>query len=392
MDRQGNHRYVVLGSAIVANFGQFGARVVISPFVLAIAAEFGRSKAAVGLVLTLMWAIYACFQFPSGVFADRYGERRVIFVALALAAVGVLFVAWSPSFLGFALAALVLGSGAGMYFAAGTALLDRRFENTGQAFSLHSAGSPLAGLAVPVVASLVAARYGWRTGILVGAAVAAGALAFAVLAVGATPAASPGIRVRDRLTPGTVLELLSRPPVAFATVLGVIGMYVFQSFVSFFPTFLQEYHGLTTESASFATGVAFVLIAVVLPLVGRAGDAFGHDTFLLVPFLVTGAGFGTLLIPAGLPAISAGVFLVGTGLTWGGVLQSRFMREFADGERATGFGLVRTTFVLLGSVGSAVTGFLAEFGGWPLAVGVIVLLLVVASAMVVANRLLGSGL
>jgi hypothetical protein len=40
----GNHRYAVLGSAVVANFGQSGARIAIRPSVLAIAAEFGRSK------------------------------------------------------------------------------------------------------------------------------------------------------------------------------------------------------------------------------------------------------------------------------------------------------------------------------------------------------------
>lgn len=387
-----NHRFLVLGSAVAANFGQFGARVAISPFVLAIAAEFGRSKGEIGLVLTLMWAIYACLHFPSGVFADRYGERRIALLAMGLSAVGALFVAWSPSYLGFAVAAVVLGSGAGMYFAAGTALLDRRFTETGQAFSLHSAGAPLAGLAVPVVASLVAARYGWRVGILVGAAAATGGFAVAWLFMGTTPPANPDTRIRDRLLPGTILELLSRPPVAFMTVLGVIGMYTFQSFVSFFPTFLQEYHGLSTERASFATGVAFVLIAVMLPLVGRAGDRFGHDPLLVVPFLVTGAGFGTLLLPAGVAAVTAGVLLVGVGLTWGGVFQSRFMLEFDDDERATGFGLVRTTFVLLGSVGSASTGYLAEVGGWPLAIGVVVVLLVVAAGLVVGNRLLGVGL
>ncbi len=387
-----NGRYVVLGSAVVANFGQFGARIAISPFVLAIAATFGRSKGEIGLVLTLMWAIYALFQFPSGVFADRHGERLVVLLALALATVGAVLVAWAPTFLAFALAAVVLGSGAGMYFPAGTALLDRRFDQTGQAFSFHSAGGPVAGLAVPVGASLVAARYDWRLGVLVGATAAAiGFLAIA-FTMGSTPAASPDMRIRDRLIPTTAFDILSRPRVAFTTLLGVLGMYVFQAFVSFFPAFLQEYHGLSTEGSSFATGVAFVLIAAVLPLVGRAGDTVGRDIFLVVPFLVTAAGFATLLVPVGRPAIAAGVLLVGVGLTWGGVLQSRFMLEFADDERGTGFGLVRTTFVLLGSVGSAATGFLADAGGWPLAVGVIVALLVLAAALVGGNRLLGLGL
>lgn len=42
---------------------------------------------------------------------------------------------------------------------AGTVLLDKRFENAGLAFSFHSTGAPLAGLFVPVGASLVAASY-----------------------------------------------------------------------------------------------------------------------------------------------------------------------------------------------------------------------------------------
>jgi len=390
VDRE-NGRHIVLGSAVAGNFGQFGARIAISPFVLAIAATFGRSKGDIGLVLTLLWAIYAVFQFPSGVFADRYGERRVVVLALGLATVGALLVAWAPTFLAFALAVVILGSGAGMYFPAGTALLDRRFERTGQAFSFHSAGGPAAGLAVPVVASLVAARLGWRAGILVGAAAAAIGFLAIVIAMGPTPPTSPEMRIRDRLIPTTAFDVLSRPRVAFTTLVAVLGMYVFQAFVSFFPAFLQEYHGLTTQESSLATGVAFVLIAAVLPLVGRADDTFGHDIFLVVPLLVTAAGFATLLIPVGRPAIAAGVLLVGVGLTWGGVIQSRFMREFDDDERGTGFGLVRTTFVLLGSVGSAATGYLAEASGWPLAIGVVVALLVLAALLVTGNRLLGFG-
>jgi MFS family permease len=390
--RSENSRYGVLGSAVVANFGQFGARVAISPFVLLIATEFGTTKGAVGIVLTLMWAVCALFQFPSGVFGDRYGERRVILAALAVAATGGVLVAWSPTFPAFALAAVLVGSGAGMYFSVGTALLDRRFENTGQAFSVHSAGGPIAGLVVPVLASLVAVEFGWRVGILVGAAAPAVALVIVLIAGGATPPSSPDARVRDRLTAGTVIELLSRPPVAFTTLLGIVGMYTFQSFVSFFPTFLQEYHDLSTADASLATGVAFVLIAAVLPLVGWAGDTYGHDTWLLIPFLVTAAGFGSLLIPAGLAVVVGGVGLVGVGLTWGGVIQSRFMLNFGDEERGTGFGLVRTTFVLLGSVGNAVTGVLADVAGWPVAYGVVVCLLCLAAAMVAGNRLLGLGL
>lgn len=393
MSQSSRAHVAALVSAVAANFGQFGARVAISPFVLAIAADFGTSKSAIGLVLTGMWASYALFQFPSGVFADRYGERRVVLAALGAAVVGSLLVALSPSLLVFAAAALVLGSGAGLYFAAGTALLDRRFENTGRAFSIHSAGGPLAGLVVPVVAAGVAARWDWRAGVLVGGAGALGALALALVAIEDRPPASPDVRIRDRLHPRTIVELLSRPAVAFTTVIGVVGMYVFQAFVSFFPAFLQEHHHLTRGRAALLTGVAFVLIAVFLPLVGEAADRFDLDWALVVPLLVTAGGFALLVLVTDAVWFRwVGIGLVGTGLTWGGAIQSRFMRQFGPGEGGTGFGLVRTVFVLLGSVGNVATGVLADTAGWSAAYGLVATLLVLAAVLVAGNRLLGLGL
>lgn len=382
-----------LVSAAAANFGQFGARVAISPFVIVIADTFTTSKSVIGLVLTGMWASYALLQFPGGVLADRYGERRVVLVALAAAVVGSVLVAMAPSLWVFAAAVLLLGSGAGLYFAAGTALLDRRFANTGRAFSIHSAGGPLSGLVVPVVAAWVAASYDWRAGVLVGGAGALAALALALVAVEDLPPTSPDLRVRDRLHPSTVIDLLSRPAVAFTTVLGVVGMYVFQAFVSFFPAFLEEHHNLTRGRAALATGIAFLLIALFLPVVGEAADRYDLDWSLVVPYLVTAGGFVALVVaPDSVGLRWAGVCLVGVGLTWGGAIQSRFMLEFGRGEGGTGFGLVRTVFVLLGSVGNVGTGVLADQVGWEVAYGVVAGLLVVAALLVVLNRVLDLGL
>ena len=385
-------RRLVLASAVAANFGQFGSRVAISPFVLTIAATFGQTKSEIGLVLTLLWGTYAVLQFPSGVLADRFGERRIVFLSLGLTTGGGLAVAAAPTFPAFAAATLLLGVGTGLYFAAGTALLDRRFAGSGLAFSLHSSGGPLAGLAVPVVASVVAATYGWRAGVGVGAAAAALALGIARVALGPTPPNSPDARLRDRLNLATVRELLGRPAVAFTTLVGVVGMYVFQSFVSFFPAFLQEYHALSRGRASLATGAAFLLIAGVMPVVGHAADRIDVDLGIAVPMLVTATGFGTLLLPGGGPLLIAGVGLIGVGLTWGGAIQSRFMREFADHERGTGFGLVRTLTVLLGSIGNVLTGVLADVAGWVAAMGVVVALLVGGATLLLANRQLRLGL
>jgi len=378
----GDRRLTVLATATAANFGQFGARVVVSPFVLAVAIDFGVTKGGVGTGLTFMWAAFALTQYPSGVLADRYGERRVMLTSMALTVAGSLLVALSPSFPAFVLATVALGGGAGLYFSVGTALLARRFENRGRALGLHSAGGPAAGLVLPVAATAVAARYDWRAGVATGAVVAAIAFCLVALFVGETPPAKPDVSVRTQLRPENAFALLRQPGVAYTAVVATLGMYVFQSFTSFFPTFLREYHGFGEREASLAFGVAFVLIAVGLPLVGNAADRFGTRAGLIGPFLGTAVGFSTLLVAPTRPAVYAGVVVLGLAMTWGGPLQSRFMSQFPDEDQASGFGVVRTVFVLLGSVGNAVTGVLAGRVGWPAAFGVVVALLLVAAGLV----------
>jgi YNFM family putative membrane transporter len=381
-----DRRNVVLAAATAGNFGQFGARVVLSPFVLAIAVDFGVTKGGVGTGLTLMWATVALAQFPSGVLADRYGERRVMVTALGLTAVGSGLVAAAPAFPTFVLAAGALGVGAGLYFPVGTALLARRFENRGRALGIHSAGGPLAGLAVPVVATAVAARYDWRAGILTGGALAAVACCLVLVGVEPTPPTRPDASVRKRLHPRSALALLRRPAVAYTTVVATLGMYTFQAFSSFFPTFLREYHRFGESEASLVFGVAFFLVAVGLPVVGNAADRFGNDVALVVTFLGTATGFAILLLAPTRAVVYVGAAVVGLALTWGGPLQSRFMSQFPAADRASGFGVVRTVFVLLGSVSNVATGALATHVGWKAAYGVVVALLLLAAALVARNR------
>jgi MFS family permease len=397
-DRPRRHAGAVLASAVAANFGQFGARVVISPFVLAIAATFAVSTGEVGIVLTLLWATFALFQFPGGVLADRYGERRVILAALALTTAGSLAVTAAPSFPLFALATLLLGAGAGLYFVVGTSLLSRRFDRTGLALSLHASGGPIAGLVLPVVATAVAATHGWRVGVATGAVVAGLAFLVVIVGVGATPASNPTARLRDRLSVATVRSRLARPAVAFTTVIGVLGMYAFQSFVSFYPAFLQDYHGLSERASGLAFGVAFVLIAVCMPLVGTVADRWDTDGAIAVPMVVTVAGLGVVLVPLagpdvlGIPAtVHLGSVVAGVGLTWGGAYQARAIDLFDAADRATGFGVMRTTYVLVGASGNVITGVLAARVGWPAAIGAIGGVLALAVGLLVANRLVGTG-
>lgn len=68
------------------------------------------------------------------------------------------------------------------------------------------------------------------------------------------------------------------------------------------------------------------------------------------------------------------------------------MDQFSDDERGFGFGLVRTSYMLLAAPGSAVVGALTDTGGWVLGYGVVVVLLAGCLLALGTNRALGLGL
>jgi MFS family permease len=387
------YRHTVLALAVLANFTQLGSRLAISPVVPRIIDSFTVSKGAIGLALTGMWAAYALVQFPSGVLGDRFGERRVVLLALGLLGLGSLLLALAPSFVLFAVFAVFLGAGAGLFYPVAASLLTRLFEGAGQSLGFLTAGGSLSGLVAPVAAVWVADRAGWRAALAIGAALALPTLVLFAWQVRDTEPERPDQRLRDRVDSGELVELLSRPPVAFTTAIAVCTFFFFQALASFFPTFLIEYRGLSAARAGTAFGAVFLLSSALLPAVGELSDRLDRDAVLAGDLLLAVAGLAVLLLGgSGLAVTVAGVGLLGLGLSWAGVLQARFMDAFSAGERAGGFGLVRMVYMLLGASGSVVTGVLADTTGWLPAFGVPAGLLSLAVLGLLADRTFGLGL
>lgn len=203
------YKHTALALCTLAFTATMVARLVISPLIPQIRAEFGVTNATVGLGLSGMWLAYALSQFPSGVLGDRYGERTVILAAVGATAVASLLIAVSPSILAFIVFAVVLGAGAGLHYSVATTFLAKQFDNIGRAIGVHVAGGPIAGLAAPPLAALVGSRYGWRAGIALGVAVAVPVFALFAWRVRPTEPLRPDQPVRERFALGPLAELLS---------------------------------------------------------------------------------------------------------------------------------------------------------------------------------------
>jgi predicted MFS family arabinose efflux permease len=389
MDRR--RGWELLGVTTGAFFVTMVARLAPSPLVPDVMAAFSVSKGQVGLALTGMWAAYALFQFPGGVVADRIGTRRVILSALVGTGVGSLLLAAAPSFALFAVLAVTLGAGAGLYYPSGTAFLTEQFRDTGRALGVHEIGAASAGVVAPTAAVLAANRFGWRAGLLVPTVLAAVVAVLFYLRVPPTPPADPDATLAEQLEVGRLAALLSRPTIVLTALVAMIGYFSFQSFSSFFPTFLVEHVEVTTAQASLAFGGVFVVTVVGAPALGRVSDRLGRDPVMAASMLVGVVAFAVFLTADGLVALVVGTVLLGAGLSWPGVLNSRFMDHLDAGERGTGFGLVRTIVLLMGSLGSVVTGTIADVAGWLPALGLVAGLLGAVVVLLTVNRVFGLG-
>lgn len=399
------HRHVVLGLLMAAFFCLMASRLVISPLVPGLIGTYGVSKAAIGLGLTGMWATSAALQLPGGALADRFGSRTLVLSGLGLTAAGSLGLVASSSYLGFVAAVLVLGIGYGLYFPAAAALLAGLFPRPGGALGAHISGGDLSGLVAPVAAVAVATTYGYRPALGLGAAIALPVFVLCAwrLRPGGPPtAASQGAEPRvggdaARHAAGfarvrrALIAAIRRPSIVYTVAVAAALAFAFQSVISFYPTFLVEHRGLSTGRAGVLFAAIFLIWIAFTPVFGRLADRVGHDGVLSVTLVSLAAGLAIGLVAEGVVILLA-VGLMGVGMSWGGVVASRFMANLPAADRATGYGAVRAVYLLLGSAGSVVTGALAGSAGWVTAYGVSVGLLAAAVVALGINRTLRLGL
>ena len=352
------------------------ARLVISPVVPSIGDAFGVPNGALGLALTGMWMGYAAAQFPSGLLADRYGERSIILVAVGGTAVASAMLAFAPTYPVFLVGTAVLGVVAGLHYSVATSLLTRTTDQIGTAIGIHTAGAPVAGVLVPMIAGAVGAGLGWRWALALGVVFALPVTALVLYVIRPRPPVRPDESVWSRLRPNILLNLLRRPPIFRTVLLSAVGMFVWQATASFLPAFLVAHHGFSAATAGALFSGYFLAQGLTQPGIGTLSDRIGRNAAASLAIGVGIVGYGLLVVGSGLATAVVSVSLAGLSMGWGAALMPKFMDHLDDHERSSGFGLVRTVYMMLGAAGSVVTGFVADLLGWDVAFLGLALLLV----------------
>lgn len=384
------YRHTVLLLTTLAFVTSMVARLVISPLVPEITSTFLASTSDVGLALTGMWGAYALVQYPGGMLANRYGERRVIIGALVLITVASVFLAVAPVFPFFAVATVLVGGAAGLPYSATTSLLSKHFDDIGRAIGIYIAGGPFAGVVVPIVATSLGSRFGWRVAMLVAAVLAGPTLLAVTRGIRPGPSASERAAVDASFSVRSMVEVLTRSGISYTILLAVGGAFTWQATASFLPTFLVQHQGFDLEAAGLLFSAYFVVHGLSQPVTGWLSDELGRDPATMLTMGCATVGYALLVLTPDTRLVLVGVAFLGLGMSWGAPVQSRFMDQLSDAERTIGFGLVRTVYMTIGSLGSVVVGVSSDVLGWPVAFGLLACLTGGEVVLLVANGALGA--
>jgi predicted MFS family arabinose efflux permease len=286
-----------------------GSRVTVSLFAL----HEGASALAVGVLMSLFALLSMLISVPVGRLVDRIGVFRPITVAAGAVFIGLLLpFAW-PDLRALFPAALLIGTGFGVYFVVINNMAGALGgpEDRARNFSWLALGFSTGGFCGPMLAGFSIDSVGYRAALLVLAAFPAAALVPFVMRRHALP---QGHRGAGMVSPGGVRELMREPRLrAMFLVSGLLAM----GWDLF--GFAMPIYGTRIGLSASTIGVVMAAFAGATFAVRLAMPAFSRRvkewSVIRAALLIAGASF--LLFPlarGSVPALMTLSFVLGIGL------------------------------------------------------------------------------
>ncbi len=340
-------------------------RQLLPPLLPNIIDDLAITSTQAGFALTLLWGLYAIFQYPSGRLSDRLSRKTLLVVGMGFVCLGFLVVSRTVSYSTFLLGAAVVGVGAGLYPTAARALVSDLFvRRRGQAFGLHTSLGDLGNAAAAGLAVLAVAVATWQAA-FVPMVVFVGGILFAVHVWSresyAFETTSLGVRSTGR-------RLFGNARLRWFLLAYMLFAFTWQSTTGFLPTFLQAEKGFSVGLASTGFAVLFVVGMVVKPISGTLGDRVGRMTVAVGSLLLGLIGIvGTLLVENTI-LLFAGIAVFAAGLmSFPPVMQAYLMDLFPDESMGGDLGGMRTLYIGFGSLGPTYVGFVGGLESYTVA-------------------------
>ncbi len=377
---------------------------VISPALPAIAHGFGVAPRDVAWAFTLyLFANVVSIPIMTKL-ADTVGRRAIYTLCVAIFAAGSVLAIAAPTFGIFLLARVIQAAGAGGIFPVATAAIADRVpvERRGSALGLLGAVWGLAAIIGPNVGGVLTHYFSWHAIFIANVPLAVIVIALAqryvpqsamrargpldvagivVLALGLlgvmigltrldTQAASFGNGVTFGALALAVVAFVTLVPIERAAASPVISPRLFatrqlvvtyalelaigllEGALFFIPAALVAGDRLNAIAAGGIAAIGAFMFVAVIPLAGRALDAFGSRVVLLAGATLTAAGlalFAATLETLWLAILGIAIAGVGFGALLGAPTRYIITNEVPATTRATGVGLL-SVFLIIGQI------------------------------------------
>lgn len=352
-----------IGVLVAVGFGWFlilGVRLVVPALFPSIKAEFVFSNTIAGSIYTVLLGVAALLQFPGGVIADRVGGRSVLALGFGAGLAGLALLALAPVAWVFVLGIVLFGVGTGLYGTPRVTVLSAVYpERDGTAIGICSAAGNVGTTVLPVLAAVITAAVGWRYGF--GFALPLLVLGLALIwwfvpsDAGRT---ASGSAPRDEAV--YILRGLNDRGVILASTIMMVMFFTYQGLTAFLPTYLVAMKSLSAQMAATLFGVFFAGGVFFQVLGGNLGDKFGHRRMLVVLLLASAVPLSVLPFVSGLWSLAVVVLSMSVVLGFWPIAFSYTIRALPDEVQASGLGLLRTVYLLVGAFGSTAVGVLAD--------------------------------
>lgn len=368
-------------------FGMFALQLSnlgFSPLLPDIQKEFSMSHAQIGLFTGMYGLLALVLSVPAGLAARRYGEKRLLVLALLLVGFGLFLLGRAPGFYSaFASRALWIGAYRFAFVGVLTAIaITSPPSLKGSSMGLLGSVSSLATVIGAPFGSMIGSEFGWRTGMTA----YAGAAILGSLAIWAFYRQKSGegesVSTPHVSSSGTGGRSAFRVPVvwALATLVGLVGMASY-SVTFFVPAAATAVFQMDAMDASFVISTGYICAIFLNLLSGYLMDHYNR-------WIVLGSLLA-LLIPASLAMTSGNelVFRIATaGVLAAGFAATNQVYGLAGSVlrgRETGnvMGVLSLGAGICGYVGPQMLGLLREWtggfsAGWYMMAGIVLLTLI----------------
>lgn len=336
---------------------------------------------------------YALFNFVGGLAVDRWGPTLVMALAVGLWSIFCGMTAIATGFWSVLVLRVLFGMAEGPICASANKMINGWFpkKQAATAMGLLSAGSPLGGAVAGPIVGYLALAFGWRPAFMIICAIGLVWILFWWLFAADNPARSKRLGEEERRLamqvdnePHSSEEELAnvphglgyylRQPIILVTAFAFFCYnYILFFFLSWFPAYLVQAHGLNIKEMSFTTVVPWLVGFVGLALGGWVSDRIFRLTgrlllsrkIVLVILLLAAAvcvalaGSVKSVVPAVVLMSISLFFLYITGAIYWAIIQDVVHKSRVGS--ASGF--IHLIGSISGIIGPVVTGFIVQHTG-----------------------------